>query len=101
MKNTEKYIERKLFFSHVFSDDVFHIQFLIMYYKKILSRFLDFLSILLYQTPPNKLSLASSIWCFPILLLHFDHRLMKVLLIISGGKYVPRVFVWRPDQWHQ
>ena len=101
MKNTEKYIERKLFFSHVFSDDVFHIQFLIMYYKKILSRFLDFLSILLYHTPPNKLSLVFSIWYFPILLLHFDHRLMKVLLIISGGKYVPRVFVWRPDQWHQ
>ena len=27
MKTTEKYIERKLFFSHVFSDDVFHIIF--------------------------------------------------------------------------
>ena len=37
----------------------------------------------------------------PILLLFFDHRLMKVLLIISGGKYVPRVFVWSPDQWRQ
>lgn len=27
MKNTEKNIEQKLFFSHVFSDDVFHIIF--------------------------------------------------------------------------
>ena len=43
-----------------------------------------------------KRSLASSSWHFPILLLYFDHRLMKVLLIISGGKYVPREFVWRP-----
>ena len=72
-----------------------------MYYKKILFRFLDFLPILLYHTPSNKLSLAFSIWHFPILLLHFDHCLMRVLLIISGGKYVPRVFVWRPDQWRQ
>ena len=93
MKNTEKYwYRRELFFPQVFSDDVFHIQFLIMYYKKILSRFLDFLPIVLYHTPPNKLSQAFSIWRFPILLLHFDHRLMKVLLIIS----VPRMFVWRP-----
>ena len=68
-RNTD--IERKLFFSQVFSDDVFHIQFLIMYYKKILSRFLDFLPILLYHTPPNKLSLAFSIWHFPNFALAF------------------------------
>ena len=55
-----------------------------MYYKKILSSFFDILSILLYHTPPNKRSLASSIWRFPILFLYFDLRLMKVLLIILG-----------------
>ena len=44
---------------------------------------------LLYHTTPNKRSLASSIWRFPILLLYFDHRLMKVLLIIflAGNMY--------------
>ena len=98
MKNTEEKISSGNYFcSHVFSDDVFHIIFDNVLLKvKILSRFLDILSNLLYPTPPNKRSLASSSWHFPILLLYFDHRLMKVLLIISGGKYVPRVFVWRP-----
>ena len=43
MKNTKKNIERKLFFSHVLSDDVFHIIFDNVYLK-ILSRFLDYLS---------------------------------------------------------
>ena len=95
-----KNIERKIFFSHVFSDDVFH-TIVDNVLLEILSRFLAILSIFLYHTPPNKRLPASGIWLFPILLLYFDHRLMKVLLIISGGKYVPRVFVWRPDQWHQ
>ena len=82
MKNTEKNIERKLFFSHVLSDDVFHIIFDNVYFKDSVQISRLFI-MLLYHTPPNKRSLASSIWRFPILLLYFDHRFMKVLLIIN------------------
>ena len=88
MKNTDKKKFRVeiTYGSHVFSDDVFHIIF-----DNVLLK--DSVQISRYFI---KRSLASSGWHFPILLLYFDHRLMKVLLIISGGKYVPRVFVWRP-----
>ena len=62
MKNTEKKYRAEIIFSRVLSDE----RFLIMYYLKILSRFLVTLSILLYYTPPNKWSVASNIWHFPI-----------------------------------
>ena len=59
----------------MFSDDVFHIIF-----DNVLLK--DSVQISRYFI---KRSLASSSWHFPILLLYFDHRLMKVLLIILAG----------------
>ena len=82
----------------MFSDDVFHIIFDHVLQKdsvQISRYFINFtLSNAAQQTITSLYHLALSY----ILLLHFDHRLMEALLIISGEKYVPRVFVWRPDQ---
>ena len=100
MKNTEKkYRAEIVFFSHVFCDDVLYIIF-----DNVLLRFCPDFSIFyqFYSTtrrPTNDRYITSNIWRFPSF--YFDHRLMKVLLIFPGRKYVPRVFLWRPDQWYQ
>ena len=81
----------------MFFDDVFHIIFdnvLLKDSVQISRYFINFtLSHTAQQTIVSLEHLALS-----ILLFYFDHRLMKGLLIISGRKYAPRVFVWRPDR---
>ena len=81
---------------HEFSNDVFHVIFDNMLLKDSvqISRYL--ISFTLYAAQQTIASLEHS--RFPILLLYFDHRLMKVFYFWRELLYVLRVFVWRPDQ---
>ena len=97
MKNTKKKsIELKLFFLHVFSDDVFHIIFDNVSLKDSVQISRYFINFALWhpaqQTVASLERLVLSYFAF--VLWSPSH---EVLLIISGGKYVPRVFVWHPD----